>query len=188
MLKGDTGEPARNQGGLDLRRVPVSLANPFRSRESKPEKLTIDGCGVRCFEFARLLDHDTYWVRTSQGCYQPLMFAESAEPCLEEYLESWPRSGMTVSGIAYQLPALVPRISEIESSSLLPTPSARDYKSSHASEATLSRNARPLNETVAQGNGDWLNPRFVEEMMGFPIGFTELEPSETQSSPTSQSS
>jgi hypothetical protein len=32
-----------------------------------------------------------------------------------------------------------------------------------------------------------LNPCWVEELMGFPIGWTDVEPSETPSSPKSQS-
>lgn len=52
---------------------------------------------------------------------------------------------------------------------LLPTPSARDWKSGKASEG---------------GPGGLLSPRFVEWMMGFPIGWTSLPPSATPSSPS----
>jgi hypothetical protein len=61
-----------------------------------------------------------------------------------------------------------------------PTPSARDWKSGHASEATHARNSRPLNEAVAKGQGcGQLNPAWVEWLMGFPLGWTDLEPSAT---------
>lgn len=58
----------------------------------------------------------------------------------------------------------------------LPTPSARDWRDGKASQATHDRNSRPLNETVvgAHGNRGRLSPEFVEWMMGFPIGFTEI--------------
>lgn len=61
-----------------------------------------------------------------------------------------------------------------------PTPTARDWRSGKASEATHDRNSRPLNEVAAQGQASGqLNPQFVEWLMGFPIGWTDLEDSET---------
>jgi len=44
---------------------------------------------------------------------------------LDGFSETWPRSGMTRSGTAYQLQPLVPRIKET-ASGLLPTPTAKD--------------------------------------------------------------
>ena len=57
-----------------------------------------------------------------------------------------------------------------------PTPTARDWRSGKASEATRSRNSRPLSEAI----GGLLNPRWVEWLQGFPEGWTNLEDSETQ--------
>ena len=61
---------------------------------------------------------------------------------------------------------------------MFPTPTARDWKSGKASQATMERNARPLSEVV----GGSLNPEFVEYLMGYPIGYTDCEHSETASS------
>lgn len=58
---------------------------------------------------------------------------------------------------------------------ILATPTARDWKSGAASLATLERNSRPLTEQL----GGRLNPRFVEQMMSFPAGWTDLKDSET---------
>jgi len=59
------------------------------------------------------------------------------------------------------------------------TPSARDWRSGKASEETHNRNSRPLSEQVGKlENGGQLNPEFVEWLMGFPIGWTDLEHSE----------
>jgi hypothetical protein len=94
-----------------------------------------------------------------------------------------------------------------------PTPSARDWKGAPSSVDTLPSNSRPLNEVVrfwptptVDGNynragasatsgdglataaGGSLNPPWVEWLMGFPIGWTELEPSETPLSPKSRKS
>lgn len=62
----------------------------------------------------------------------------------------------------------------------LPTPTARDWQSGKASTETHARNARPLNEALALMSGNsagHVNPRFLEWMMGFPIGWSELKPS-----------
>jgi hypothetical protein len=55
------------------------------------------------------------------------------------------------------------------------TPTARDWKSGKASQATMERNSRPLSEQV----GGSLNPTWVEWLMGWPLGWTDLEPSAT---------
>lgn len=60
-----------------------------------------------------------------------------------------------------------------------PTPTARDWKSGKASAATHARNARPLSEVI----GGQLNPMWVEWLMGYPLGWTDFEPSETRSCP-----
>ena len=56
-----------------------------------------------------------------------------------------------------------------------PTPTARDWKSGKASQKTMERNSRPLIEQV----GGSLNPNWVEWLMGWPIGWTDCEPLET---------
>lgn len=64
-----------------------------------------------------------------------------------EFSGTWPTSGLMRSGIVSRLPPLVPRIEDGDSSLLL-TPTTRDWRSGKASEATLSKNSRPLNEVV----------------------------------------
>lgn len=55
------------------------------------------------------------------------------------------------------------------------TPTARDWRSGKASEATHAKNSRPLSEQI----GGSLNPTWVEWLMGWPPGWTDLEPSAT---------
>jgi hypothetical protein len=56
---------------------------------------------------------------------------------------------------------------------LWPTPIERDWKSSsHANQP----NARPLSEVAGLTSSGSLNPRFVEELMGFPIDHSALKP------------
>lgn len=52
------------------------------------------------------------------------------------------------------------------------TPTARDWKSGKASEATMERNSRPLSEQI----GGSLNPTWVEKLMGWPDDWTSLQP------------
>jgi len=68
-------------------------------------------------------DLDTQSWRTSQRC-----LVETEADGFSEFLATWPRSGMTVNGIAYQLPTLALLTAGIESGSL-PTPSATPYGS-----------------------------------------------------------
>jgi hypothetical protein len=55
------------------------------------------------------------------------------------------------------------------------TPTARDWRSGKASQATHDKNSRPLSEQI----GGSLNPTWVEWLMGWPLGWTDLRPSGT---------
>jgi len=63
---------------------------------------------------------------------------------------------------------------------MLPTPAARDYKGASSTEALqkrgrLKEKADCLSDQFNQtGKSSQLNPRFVAEMMGFPVNWTEL--------------
>jgi len=85
-----------------------------------------DSYGRKCTEFARLSPQDTYWSKTSSGCSQLLIGWEDEEACSEEYLETWPRSGILSNGIAYRLPRLTRSTGETESGSW-PTPNTMDH-------------------------------------------------------------
>jgi hypothetical protein len=79
----------------------------------------------------------------------------------EKFSAQWPRSGMTVNGTAYPLQPLAPRTSETEFSSLLWTPTAT---ANYASPYFADR----------KGKSGYRNPTWVEWLMGFPIGWTDL--------------
>jgi hypothetical protein len=57
-------------------------------------------------------------------------------------------------------------------------PTARDWRSGKASQATMERNSRPLSEQI----GGSLNPTWVEWLMGWPLGWTDLKPLATDRS------
>ena len=61
---------------------------------------------------------------------------------------------------------------DYQSAKRLATPTARDWRSGKASQATMARNSRPLSEQI----GGQLNPTWVEWLMGWPLGWTDLKP------------
>ncbi len=73
---------------------------------------------------------------------------------------------------------------EAVSKATFATPTARDWRSGKASEATMDRNSRPLSEQI----GGALNPTWVEWLMGYPLGWTDLGASAIQSSRKSRKS
>lgn len=77
-------------------------------------------------------------------------------------------------------------LSLADSVKLWPTPTQRDYKSGKFSEPAKAKRqqhprGKPLNEVI----GGSLNPQWVEWLMGFPKGWTDLEHSATLLSPKS---
>jgi hypothetical protein len=87
----------------------------------------------------------------------------------------WPRSGMTRNGIAYELPSLGRRISANESS-LLPTPSASDYRDRGSiRNPSILRRMRIGKQLMLSMLFDGRPcPSCVEGMMGFPKDWTRL--------------
>lgn len=64
-----------------------------------------------------------FWLKMSQGFCQLMMGG-----ALEEFSETWPRSGLMRSGSCYPLPTLAPRTCESESG-LWPTPTSSQARS-----------------------------------------------------------
>ena len=63
----------------------------------------------------------------------------------------------------------------------LPTPTARDYKGRTSEKWNEKYGPKVLPDVLTQiGDHMSVSPYFVEEMMGYPIGWTELKPSEIQ--------
>jgi hypothetical protein len=118
----------------------------------------------------------------------------------EPYSGRWPRSGMTRSGIAYRLPPLVPLTAGI-GRSLWATPTASDCanrtKSTYGRCLPREVAMRPTPTTsmmtiadqeqarysgtdsrrpsYSEAGSGSLNPQWVEWLMGFPVGWSDLE-------------
>ena len=142
----------------------VSLSQP---QESEKAQKTLDTCGL-----GSEMPFASYHLPT-----QSWRMSEDTSLWGDyELLENLPKSGMTLNGVLYQQQEWVRPIAENASSSW-PTPTARDYKGASGHKklarrlADLTIQAR-LRDGVSTGS---LNPEFVEWLMGFPKGWTNLE-------------
>ena len=98
-------------------------------------------------------------------------------------LENLPPSGMTQNGELFLQPAWEPIIKETEYLSW-PTPRAAQSETrNHTVYARFSEKPQNLENRLAQRDpsliGGKLNPTWVEWLMGFPTGWTDLKDSET---------
>ena len=139
-------------------------------------------CGVKSFEYYGRRNQHGSWERTCQDSL-PL----SKDNSLDALSMTWGRWGIALDGAVMELKMSEQFTKETEYS-LLATPTAsQDYKA-----------VRPLSPSEANGThgktlvGDignqlgvkigesgkskrlYLNPEFVETMMGFPTGWTDL--------------
>ena len=191
-----------------------SPARTLAPQDDKPElKASEVGCGVKSPVLLASYNPDTQSWKTSQTS-----LVATGDDGLDEYLETWPRSGMTRNGIAYQLPRLARTTTEI-GSGYWPTPTgmtggegiapshldgSHGWSLGAAAKDSLSRNPTRIwptptaNEDAAgtpkgkmqamlgnhpslRGNTpeEWargtLNPVWVEWLMGFPLGHTDLD-------------
>lgn len=169
---GTTPEPSTAALGVDSSTLcpAASLAkesvSPEKVKGSTTRKVA---CGVIKQESLATYDHQRSMWKTRQRS----LFEEGCES-----LVTLPQWGMTVSGELYRLPTpsglrelRVSITFGIESGFTVrvPTPTTQDAKN-NASPSQKDRDA--LNVTV----GGPLNPEWVEWLMGWPIGWTDLKP------------
>jgi hypothetical protein len=184
--------------------ISFAAASPVRTSQSLEKaqalKALARDCGANTPELLAKYDPATSSWRTSQLCL---------DGELSVFSETWPRSGLMRNGTAYQLPPLVPLTDEI-GSGLLPTPGTQEggpmppdtnYQPNQRSYNT--RTGKHVQITIRRYVEEWptptsdrysglqshgrnailgsLNPTWVEWLMGFPLEWTALEPSATQS-------
>ncbi len=166
-------------------------ASPAKAQDSTERAAA---CGMRWPESLAKFDLASFSWRTPQ-----LSLLADLGKCLE----TWPRSGLMLHGECWPLQTLEHRTDESESGLwptpiandaqklgtkryaqggmpltaavlLWPTPTAQDAKNNGA-PAQMVRNTLPLNAQV----GGALNPTWVEWLMGWPLGWTDLKLSET---------
>lgn len=181
-----------------------SPAKTSATQDSAPESMgKIADAGRICSASFASYDRASQLWRTFQLCL-------TGE--LSEFSETWPRAGMVVNGIAYQLPPLAPLTAEIESglwptprsedseqtgghrgspdtltaaARMFRTPSSRDWKGMSAESWRL-RSSGDKTPTLPDQVGGALNPEWVAWLMGFPPEWLSFERSEIPSFPKSQ--
>ncbi len=118
--------------------------------------------------FARLVAGK--WITRQRDLFSDLQW--------EEFSETWPRAGMMRNGIVYQQEPLDQSIKETGFLSL-PTIVKNESKGSarnryigsiHFRGAKMSEGLR-----ICESDPIYLNPCFAEAVMGFPIGWTDLQ-------------
>jgi hypothetical protein len=164
-----------------------------QQQEKEPESKESDlACGEKWLGWSAKFDPHTSTLRTAQCSLL------EEEP---ELLQTLPRSGMTRSGMLWERQTLVLRTSETESGSW-PTPMSSEYKANknyrpgrqnglaqavmkwptptaHNAKETDAPSEHSRNTpTFAAQAGGILNPTWVEWLMGFPLGWTDLKPLE----------
>ena len=173
-------------------------AEAFRAktsaRQAKVRELKAKGLAYGLSTPALLANYDpksSSW-RTSQRC-----LVEG----WTEFSETWPRSGMMRNGTAYQLPPLV-RLTDATGCGLWQTPVADDAvnrkqgkvnsrgepklsaqvkmwptpTAHNAKEGAFPAEYKRNTPTLSAEAGGKLNPTWVEWLMGFPTGHTDLKP------------
>ena len=143
----------------------------FRAKTSQSQETEMDlmeseaECGEKWQGLLARFDQDSHLWRTVQ-C--------SLLEGLNESLQTLPQWGMTVGGELYLLPTLVQTIDAKESgfTHVWGTPKAQDSR-----HALRDRGKGNLGEQVSGlHNGGKLNPTWVEWLMGWWIGWTDLKP------------
>jgi hypothetical protein len=104
------------------------------------------------------------WLRMFQGYSR-----QTLDGSLDEFLETWPRSGTMQNGQLYQRVAWVPHTHE-NACSFWPTPGAGGTGSN--ARGSSARRTAVRNGTYLSGK---VNPCLTEWLMGFPEGWTALE-------------
>ena len=141
-----------------------SHASLSQSQESKLVQTTPETCGLPPSQPLARYDPDTHSWRT----FQPSLLLNISE----QYSLIWPRWGMTVDGVSYRLPILSTKKTGSDSGCWY-RPVARDWKG-YTGRATVSI-CNQLREIFPDTSGA-PHPEFIEEVMGWPIGWSELKP------------
>ncbi len=179
---GMMSEPFRlTANGESMFLLEASPAKTSRTRDfARVSKGIVRRSGKTSRESWTFYDHRTSSWRTSQRC----LFED-----LIEFSGTWPRSGTMRSGKAFRrAPLITDRF--VIAFSLLQAPLRWSAHRASRRGVTIdlrqrtAGGCRSLEDDLArQGVRGPQSPKWTEWLMGFPVGWTALEPSETPSSP-----
>lgn len=170
-------------------------ASPFRGSVNDAEEMTTETSGPKPFESFAMYDRDSRSWKTPQVSLIPGILTESSV--------TWPKAGMVCAGVAYRHASAERRISETDygfwptptksdatggpgnsgrqgglnlrtAIHRVPTPSKTDYKGSARPGQRRGQLTDPAIGLIPAGGQ--LSPMWVEWLMGWPVGWTELRP------------
>lgn len=165
---GMTCAPSRERLGRDVFR---SSAEDFHARTSPSAAQERDWternlvCGPRWRGLLGRFSRDSCSLKTP---HYSLLGGSN------EFSGTLPRWGMMLDGECLELTKPVLRIAATESGLSLPTPSATDYKGSSKPGQRRGQLTDPAMGVLPPGGK--LNPTWVEWLMGWPTGWTDLKP------------
>lgn len=172
-----------------------SPANPSPWLENKREKGMIVTYGRKCAGLSKSLSRVAWLVRTYlESCELPLptlqrtwSVSDITSSCLllklrlsersteEQESHLWPTvTAMDSKGLEYNLRKDATSTRSVllsQKIAMYATPQHRDFRTGQKSRWEDANRSRNLNDQV----GGQLNPTWVEWLMGFPIGWTELD-------------
>lgn len=137
--------------------------------ESEEARKMIAISGQKCFDLLKLSGRD--------GLLPRMLLDTSVWGSTRRYL-TWKTKTTPGGRLLFQLAPSMPGIDET-GSGLWPTPVASDYKGARKPETMALTGRNPDTNSLPdavefRGEPGRLNPQFVEWLMGFPIGWTEL--------------
>ena len=158
----------------------ISLVEDFHVKISAlPAKVKVlpgkdRGFGRKCIELFGKLDPNTLSLKTAQ-----LSFLEDSKG----YYATFSKAGIMRNGNVYAIPRLDIH-TDVRDCTLLPTPTKSDHKATFSSMAAVTRyfesghQIRLMDILVRKGFTKCQRLAIFEMVMGFPIGYTELDQSE----------
>jgi len=156
--------------------VQISQTEIKRKVDSLDLKVTEEVCGLKCLGLFAKYDQ----VLSSWKMCQTLLNLG-----LEQFSETWPKSGIIQNGVCWEATIAEECINEIEHGFSLFTPTSTDYKRNNLSTPMWQRRMQTrkspgtLPEQLAwMGFKGMLSPTLPEKMMRWPIGWTGLRPLE----------
>ena len=83
---------------------PAFPVSPSQSRDSEKQSKMKEICGLTLLNAFALYDHDTHFWKTSQACLLPAIS--------DEYTETWPKQGIMLDGVCWELTIVEPHTGE----------------------------------------------------------------------------
>ena len=118
------------------------------------------------------------WPTVTATVHGKKRYAQGGKPLTMAYVEKFGDKALDPEFVEWMMGY------EQRFTKLLPTPSASDYRGAPNDRffggGRCHNNLREIVEVTPLGTIGRLNPMWVEWLMGYPIGWTELSASETQ--------